>query len=341
MLIDPVTYERVTRHAGLFDASQAYGRVFAQGTDAIDLLHRMSTNDLKPLESTPGRAVLTVLTNEKARFIDAIKVVRDTSGATVLLTSAGKEQEVIDWLDRYVIMENAKFLHATKYISQFLLCGPAATGILQQFSSVTIDEDRGAVYDLEIEGASATLVRAPSLAGSGWFVLMGADFAKRVWDRLAAETLAGNGATFDHAMFDLLRIENGTPIAPNEINDKHNPLETGFATEAVSFTKGCYIGQEVIARLDAQQKVQRHLMKLEIAMPWADAMSELAGGTVPMKIRAADLTEIGEFTSFAASPATQKVIGLGYVRSAFAKTETPCGIAVNDAMVLPATIKAV
>lgn len=338
MLIDPATYERATHHAGLFDASRTYGRVFVEGKDAIDLLHRMSTNDLKPLESETGRAALTVLTNEKARFIDAIKVVRDTSGSTVLLTSAGKEQDVIQWLDRYVIMEEAKFRDATKYIAQFLLCGPLATQILQQFSETKVEEDRSAVYDLVIDGSPATLLRGPSLAGSGWFILTGANYSKSVHDRLAAETLAVNGVTIDDEMFDLLRIENGTPIAPNEINDKHNPLETGFATEAVSFTKGCYIGQEVIARLDAQQKVQRHLMRIEIATPWADAASELANGALPMKIVAANSAEIGEFTSFAVSPAKGRVVGLGYVRSAFAKPETPAGIAVNEAMILPATL---
>lgn len=339
MTIDPATYERVTHHAGLFDASKVYGRVFAQGKDAIDLLHRMSTNDLKPLESQTGRAALTVLTNEKARFIDAIKVVRDTSGETVVLTSAGKEQEVIQWLDRYVIMEDAKFIAASQHIAQYMLCGPSATAILQQFASSPISEERAAVYDIVVDGSPATIVRGPSLAGSGWFVLTGSQFSKTLCDRLASEVLAGNGAMIDPPLFDLLRIENGTPVAPNEINDRHNPLETGLATEAISFTKGCYIGQEVIARLDAQQKVQRHLMKLEITMPWADAESELANVSLPLRILGADSAEIGEFTSYSASPNAGKVLGLGYVRTAFAKPETTVGIAVHEGILLPAILK--
>jgi folate-binding protein YgfZ len=341
MQIDPVSYERVAHHVGLFDASTAFGRVVARGKDAIDLLHRMSTNDLKPLESTTGRAALTVLTNEKARFIDAIKVVRDTGGDTLLLTSGGKEQEVIQWLDRYVIMEDAKFIPATELIAQLLLCGPLATTVLHHFSTTTIAEDRGSVSDISIAGMPATILRAPSLAGSGWFVLMGAQFKEAIWDRLSADVLEMNGSLIDLALFDLLRIENATPIAPNEINDKHNPLETGFATEAVSFTKGCYIGQEVIARLDAQQKVQRHLMRLEIAMPWADAQSELMNRALPLKLIAPEHVECGELTSYAASPAHQKVIGLGYVRSAFAKDGAAIGVAVNEAVVLPAVLHSI
>ena len=113
-------------------------------------------------------------------------------------------------------------------------------------------------------------------------------------------------------LFEILRVEKGIPIAPNELNDKHNPLETTQTASAVSFTKGCYIGQEVIARLDAQGKVQRQLVGLKFgdSLPsTGDRISdESLAGVSPLG------DEIGEITSIANSPSFGN-IGLGYVRA--------------------------
>src|ERR1017187_4583564 len=112
-------YFRIRASSGLFDATNYYGRLFARGKDAIDLLNRMSTNDLKPLEQAKGQAELTVLTNEKGRFIDVLKVVRDTAGDVLLITSRGSEMSIIQWLDKFTIMDDARFELATDKIAQF------------------------------------------------------------------------------------------------------------------------------------------------------------------------------------------------------------------------------
>ncbi|MFI5202374.1 MAG: hypothetical protein ACHQNE_08300, partial [Candidatus Kapaibacterium sp.] len=131
-------YEALLAHAGLFDASRAFGRLFARGKEAIDLLHRMSTNDLKPLEQEKNIAALTFLTNEKGRMIDLLKVVRDGAGETLLITSAAKEETVIQWLDKFTIMEDAKFIRATESISQFAVWGPKAVEVLRHLDGVDL-----------------------------------------------------------------------------------------------------------------------------------------------------------------------------------------------------------
>src|SRR5579859_1341363 len=102
-------YVAITEHAGLYDATLAFGRLIARGKDALDLLNRMSTNDVTPLMEAKSKAVLTALTNEKGRIIDVLKVIRDEDGDVAILTSAGKEQIVIDWLAKFTIMEDAQF----------------------------------------------------------------------------------------------------------------------------------------------------------------------------------------------------------------------------------------
>ncbi len=321
-------YFQVRKNAGLFDATNSYGRLWARGKDAIDLLHRMSTNDMKPLEQAASQAVLTVLLNEKGRFVDMLKAVRDSKGDVLLITSKGSEEIVIQWLDKFTIMEDARFEPATEKIAQFLICGPNATAIVSEYAGQDVSgATRTDVYDLQIESLPATLVKAPSIAGNGWFILAASDAASTVWSKLELDIWDRDGAIINAEQFEILRIENGTPIAPNELNDKHNPLELPLASEAVSFTKGCYIGQEVIARLDAQNKVQRTLIGLRFAdgLPQAgDRISDEAlTGVNPLG------DEIGELTSVAHSPANG-VIGLGYVRAKHANLGTI--VSVKDSM---------
>ncbi len=335
MAFDSSKYSMVKENVGLFDASNTYGRLFAKGKDAIDLLHRMSTNDMKPLEEAIPQAAITVLTNEKGRFIDVLKVVRDGKGDVILITSKGLEETAIRWLDKFTIMEDARFEPATDKIVQFLICGPNATAVVSQYAGQNLREaSRASVFDLQIESIHATLVKAPSLAGNGWFILTASDAASKVWSKLETDVLVHDGVILDSELFEVLRIENGTPMAPNEINDKHNPLELKLASEAVSFTKGCYIGQEVIARLDAQNKVQRQLVGLKFGdqMPHVgDRISDESLIGTPLG------DEIGEITSLASSPANGN-IGLGYVRAKYANPGTIVSVKDSKDNTVPATL---
>lgn len=333
MSIDLSENSRVRGHVGLFDASHSFGRLFARGKDAIDLLHRMSTNDLMPLEQGTNAAALTFLTNEKGRIIDLMEVVKDGKGDSILITSAGKEEAIVQWLDKFIIMEDARFERATERLSQFLLCGAEAAVILDKYDSGATDSVQAT--DVQISLRPATVLKAPSLANVSWFILCAQENADAVWNELSQDVLGRNGVVFQHELFELLRIENGTPIAPNELNEKHNPLETPMASSAVSFTKGCYIGQEVIARLDAQQKVQRHLMglKFEGAIPAiGDCIID------PSISEAAPLgNEIGEITSTAESPRFG-AIGLGYVRGKYANPGTRLSVKAQNGDIIAATL---
>ncbi len=334
MTVDSTQYAKVRASAGLFDATHAFGRLFARGRDAMDLLHRMSTNDLKPLEHAKNVAALTFLTNEKGRMIDLLKVVGDGAEETLLITSAGKEDAVIEWLDKFTIMDDARFERATAKISQFLLCGPTATSILSQYAKDGVTESRTHVHDLYFDSGQATLVKGPSLAGNGWFILASAENASAIWDQLVRDVMVRDGAIMDNELFEVLRIENGTPILPNEINEKHNPLETPVASEAVSFTKGCYIGQEVIARLDAQQKVQRKLVGLR----FGDKVPNIGDRILDEALAGTPLgDEIGDVTSLAVSPANE-AIGLGYVRAKYANPGSVVSVKDSTGSKLPATL---
>src|SRR5438105_8173783 len=125
------TYQKAHKSIALYNASRRFGRVAARGIDAIDLLHRMSTNDLLPLIDKPGSGSQTVLTTEKGRIIDLVTILSHGKGA-LLTTSSGKEDEVIGWLEKFVIMEDAQFVKKSDEILQFLVFGPKAMEFLEK-----------------------------------------------------------------------------------------------------------------------------------------------------------------------------------------------------------------
>ena len=337
MSIDPSAYKRVRESAGLFDASHLHGRLYARGKDALDLLNRLSTGDLTPLFGQNGLAIRTVLTNEKGRIVDVLQVIKDESGHVVLITSKDKEQTVMDWLDKFTIMEDARFLLATEEIAQYVLYGPRSQSIVELYAGRDLSEmPVEAVAGITILGTSATLFQAQPIGGRSWGILAHREHAEAIKRQLTSDILTEGGVVVDDELFEVLRIESGIPIAPNELNEKHNPLEIAQTASAVSFTKGCYIGQEVIARLDAQSKVQRQLVGLhfENGMPAVgDRISDEALVGTPLG------DEIGEVTSLAHSPANG-AIGLGYVRARHANPGPPRRVSIKDnrGNTLPATL---
>ena len=336
MQIDPTIYTKVRENAGLFNATGYYGRLFARGKDAIDLLHRMSTNELKPLEAALSGSALTFLTNEKGRIVDLLSVIRDEKGDVMLVTSAGREAEVAIWLEKYTIMEDARFIAASDQISQLALTGPLATEILSSYTDFDLSTlAASGVIGLELAQQPVTLVRTSQVAGGEWWILTATESSEHVMNELEAKVVAAGGALVDGALREILRIEHGVPKAPNELNDKHNPLETRLANDAVSFTKGCYIGQEVIARLDAQGKVQRTLVGLQFGDFVPHIGDRITDDTLTGASPLGD--EIGEVTSVGTSPAFGN-IGLGYVRAKHAMNGAAVSVKGADGNRLSATL---
>jgi folate-binding protein YgfZ len=153
------------------------------------------------------------------------------------------------------------------------------------------------------------IIKSLRIVETGFTIICEKALAADLFSKLSADIEALAGATIDEATYETLRIEAGIPLFPSELNEKHNPLETSLV-QAISFTKGCYIGQEVIARLDTYDKVQRHLMGVLTDSP--DALA------APTAISTSDGTQIGEITSTTFSPTLGKTIGLGFVKTAFA-----------------------
>ena len=293
-------YDALSTGVAILDRSHM-GRVMATGGDALDLINRFSTNETVGLSD--GDVVVTVLTSQIGRVLELITIARLSATESILLTGPDAEDTVIEWLDRYNFGEDCEFAVTTEASAQITISGPEASNL-----GINLPEP-GRVVAAEIGGVGVEIVAisGPSLA-SYEVLINEKSQASKVWDALVA---AGGVPTGEDA-FDVLRVEQGLSARSSEISDKVNPLEAGLLPY-VDFDKGCYMGQEVIARLDTYDKLQRRLVGL---------LSE--SGIVlsaDSSLKAGD-REVGHITSAVTSRSLGRPIAMAYVRKAHTEPGT-------------------
>ena len=284
----------------------AYGCLKATGEDALDLLNRLSTNRVDHLEA--GYWAPTVLTTDRGRIVDLLCVVH-AGDCVYLLTSPGQQQPVIEWLDKYTIMEDLEVTDVSGITAIIALAGDGSAAALG-LDGAEPDYLPGRQYP------------APAVSVGGWDAIavsrpLGGNLPCRllVLPGEAAPSvvtaLAGAGAAVaDADEWETLRVRSGGPAYGSEMGEPYNPLEAGLIG-AIDFTKGCYIGQEVIARLDSYHRVQKYMAVLR----FSEGSEVTIGASLAYEGRTA-----GEVTSLYRTPGGE-LRGLGYVRTAAAE---PC-----------------
>jgi aminomethyltransferase len=265
------------------------GVLSVSGEDRLDFLHRMSTNDLLGL--TPGRAAVTVFTTAIGRIVEVARVLAQEDQA-LLITPPGQARALREWLQRYLFFrDRVSLTELPNPRAQWGIYGPQAHEragtVLPGLPELKPDAHFGPVEAL---AWSVTQPR-PGLE----LLLKGeaADRAEAAWSSGAAEEEA----------YEALRVEAGLPAPGREVSAEAIPLEVGL-WEAVSFHKGCYIGQEIIARMESRGKLARQLVGVRLDGP-AEAGAPLRQGEMVQ----------GNLTSVVQSPRLGW-IGLAVVRTA-------------------------
>lgn len=297
----------LTTAAGLVDRTLGT-RFEHKGTDALDLLHRLTTNDLLSLGQ--GRAAGTALTSDRGRVIDVLTVAVRDADRLFLLSESSDAKPAVEWIDRYTIIEDAELKEISPQTAQFALIGPEAPELLAGLSGQRIND--GSITSIGFAGAQAELVRRDWPGLPRIDVICAVTDAVTVWNALREAGAAPAGGQAYHTA----RVIHAVPFPGNELSDRVNPLEAGLE-RIVSFTKGCYIGQEVIARLDSYDKLQRRLVVLEV----------VSGKVTPGESLTAAGKKAGEVTSAAELPVDGKRFALGFVRRGSWEpgTELQCG----------------
>ncbi len=310
-------YAAVTGAAGLVDRSRV-GRLKVTGADALDLLNRLSTNRLDDL--AVGRGLYTVLTSNKGRIIDLLFVARRDEHLLVL-TGPDTRSRVAEWIDFYTFTEDVTVEDLSDADSMLAAVGPSAAEVLEEASGTGLTGL--APYEsvqAAISGAEVLVVRTDFARIPGYDLVVAASEEMSIREELlrGGESL-GLKPVGDEAL-EIVRIEQGVPVQGNELNEDANPLEASLL-DHISFNKVCYIGQEVVARLNTYDKVQRKL----VGVSWNRDATPVEHA--PLRFGEA---EVGHTTSHARSPRLGRHLALAYVRNAHAEPGTALSMDSTD-----------
>jgi folate-binding protein YgfZ len=303
-------YEALRHGAALLDLSPR-GRILARGRDRARLLHNLISNEVKKM--TPGSACYAFLLSPQGR-IQADLYLSCFADHFLIDTEPEQREKVLQHIKRYIIADQVELEDVTATTSCIGVEGPGAANILAQIGAPVPGDYALAAWG-EITAAGVTQTGQP---GTRIYC------AAAELDSIVAKLrLAGaQPASADDAR--TVRIENGKPRYGEDIFDKSLPQETQ-QLHAVSFTKGCYLGQEIVERIRAQGHVNKKLVRLEI-----EGTEPLPSGTKAIS----NAAEVGEITSAAHSPQSGAVAALAYLRTQFAAPGANVLVAEREARVI-------
>jgi len=273
-----------------------WGRITVSDNDRIRFLHNQSTNDFQILK--PGQGCDTVFVTSTARTID-LATAYVMEDAVLLLVSPNRRQYLLDWLDRYIFFaDKVKLTDITPKTATFSLIGPESDTVLEQIGAgVMVGQPQGHHQLLQLKDVEVRVAVGNGLAMLGYTLIVPVEAAAMLWNQL----VAAQAVPLGDRVWEQLRIAQGRPMPDAELTEDYNPLEAGL-WQTISFSKGCYIGQETIARLNTYKGVKQQLWGIRLSAPVEPGTLVTMGDE-----------KIGKLTSYTNSE--QQSIGLAYIRT--------------------------
>jgi folate-binding protein YgfZ len=307
--------------AGLFDLSFR-SRLCITGADRVRFLHGQVTNDVKRLQT--GSGCYAALITAKGKMQSDLNLY-SLADELLLDFESGLTQTISDRLEKYIIADDVQVVDVSALFGLLSIQGPKASEALQTlglfpnlpsrpFAFVNVQApDLGELY----------LMNAPRLNSQGFDLFAPVSALQAIVEKLLAGLASLGGHLGGWQAFELARIEAGIPRFGADMDETNIPLEAGLEQRAVSFNKGCYIGQEVISRIHTFGQVAKALRGLRLA----DNLKNLPSKGAKLFH---DTKEVGYITSAAHSPRLHANIALGYVRKEVNQIGTELRLALDD-----------
>lgn len=281
--------------AALVDLSR-WGRLRVGGQDRLRFLHNYTTAAFQNAQH--GEAIEAVVLTATARMIDYVTALVEEEHVW-LLTSPERRAVLPNWFQRFIFFnDDVTVEDATEQTGLLSLIGPRSADVLAE-AGVPLPEP-GQFVPAALGEQPVLVVAGSGLHAPGYRLVALAPDTGPVRERLLEVSAPLGLVEADGETWEQLRVWHGRPAADREITEEYNPLEAGL-WHAIRFDKGCYIGQEVVARLDTYRKIKQHLMRVDLEAP-APAGSEVT----------ADGKTVGRLTSVAETPVG--TFGLAYIR---------------------------
>lgn len=272
-------------------------QVSVTGKDRVRWLHNMVTNNVRDLAANRGN--YNFVLNAQGRILGDMYIFN--RGESLLLETDSRQVEpLLTAMKRYIIMDKVELAPASAPLTALGICGPQAAKVLAGAGIDASEMQPLEVRDFTIDGVSVAIVSGPAKK-PGWFEFwLDQEHAQNLWPKLTGAGAQPVGAE----ALEIWRVLHGIPNYGQDIRERDLPQETG-QTDALNFTKGCYIGQEIVERIRSRGHVHRQFSGLEFPGP-----------APTLEHTETDRRAPAEITSLARVPTAAgiKNIGLGYVR---------------------------
>ncbi|WP_020470526.1 YgfZ/GcvT domain-containing protein [Zavarzinella formosa] len=297
-------YETALAAAVLFDRS-TQGKIELTGKDAPSFLHNLSTNDIKNLPLGGGcEAYFCSATAKVLAHAFIYHVLVNGKHAFWLDVTAGFNRKLFEHLDKHLISEAVELMDHTENFAQFHLAGPTAAAVLGKALGSPVP-DIGEFMHMERtfpNGVTAQIRRHDPLGLPGFDIVLPLEKAEEMKTLLLH---SGAAAASDEA-YEILRVEAGTPVYGIDIGEDRFVMEVPRPLRAVSYEKGCYLGQEpIVMARDRAGFVNRSFFGVK-----TDGVHPLPAGTKLYR----DTQEVGLVTSSVISPRLKAPVAIGYLR---------------------------
>jgi folate-binding protein YgfZ len=297
------------------------------GPDRVRYVNAVLTNDIKGLKENHG--VVSLFLNPQGHIQAEIETY--ALGEKLFCVSYAMIRErLVAAMDKYIIMDDVTLTDRTDAYAALALEGPKAAGVAAAASGV----DLNALDELEMREAQVGEVpcrvskRSPGGVAGGEF-LVERGRAEELWKVLVAAVRKEGGGPVGYCAVNTVRLERGTPWFGYDFGERQIPHEAGLQESHISYTKGCYTGQEIVERVRSRGHVNRVRVSLKF-----DGTAEPAANAVLL----ADGKEAGFVTRTGFSPGVNSWIGMGYVRREKAAVGTELETGVEKARVVAAPI---
>lgn len=309
------SYARASSGAVWVDR-RAHGRLRFEGRDAASFLHALVSNDVESLK--PGQGVYATYLTPQGRMLADLRLYR-TADAVIGGVAPGLAPRLLERFDQAIFSEHVAIADVSAELAQISVIGPSAASALARVFGVSEPSLEALPLHSHVDAGAALVARTDDTALPSFDLLIGA----ARFDEIATTLIAAGAAGVDARSLEALRIEAARPRFGVDMTEETIPLEAGLLDRAISTTKGCYVGQEVIVRVlhRGGGRVAKRLMQIVFDDGVRDVPA--AGATIRK-----DDTDVGRITSAAWSPGRHRVIALGYLRRDAA--EPGRRVTVND-----------
>jgi aminomethyltransferase len=292
------------------------GRLESIGRDRIDVIQRISTNDLSAMQLGEGRP--TILTNPQGRIIDRL-IVYNQGETALMTTEPGRGAPVQNYLQRQVFFNDEFQMRDLAVETRlFALHGPAAGDVVRRLSGQRSNGVFLACFRTLIEESEVIFAERKPLSREHWIAIVPNTHAESLWKAILKAGEPSGLIPAGSLTYNALRIRAGQPGVGRELSSDFIPLETGLWDE-VSFTKGCYTGQEIIARMESRNRLAKTIVKLQLTRMVEPPARLYAQGK-----------EVGILTSSVILP-DGDIPGIGFVKVALANVGQSFAVGENGA----------